>query len=348
MHTLGSVLLGHKDPVPGGLKDITKILGINDNQFSRRPTSLAPLCSVTGTLPLVSPHLTGADAEQWWKLGYTADPQLQDASFIKKNRLTWRGGYLYFDKLLVVPARLRQQVLSQCHDPPQSGHMGVSKTLKRLQRLFWWPEYRADTAVFVKNCLSCARNKPAQHKPYGELSPLPVPEKPWDSVSMDFITDLPLTENKNDAILVVVDRFTKMTHFIPCAISCTAQQAAEMLFINVFRLHGAPSSFVVDRDPRWRSSFFQAWIALLGIKSNMSSAYHPQSDGQTERMNRILEESPASLHQPLSYGMGISSPMGGICYQFCLPRVHQNNSFCAKLRVAAVNPLRVGTACYCC
>ena len=107
---------------------------------------------------------------------------------------------------------------------------------------------------------------------------------------MDFITDLPLTQANNNAILVVVDRLSKMTHFIPCAISCTAQQAAEMLFTHIFRLHGAPSSFVVDRDPRWRSAFFQSWSALLGVSMKMSTAYHPQTDGQTERMNRILEE----------------------------------------------------------
>jgi transposase InsO family protein len=87
-----------------------------------------------------------------------------------------------------------------------------------------------------------------------------------------------------------VDRFSKMTHFIPCANTCTAQQAAEMLFTNIFRLHGSPSSFVVDRDPRWRSAFWQSWSALLGTGIQMSTAYHPQTDGQTERMNRILEE----------------------------------------------------------
>lgn len=127
-------------------------------------------------------------------------------------------------------------------------------------------------------------------KPHGPLSPLPVPVKPWDSVSMDFITDLPKTTNKHDAILVVVDRLTKMSHFIPCAITCTAQQAAELCVQHIFRLHGCPSSFVVDRDPRWRSSFWKTWCELLRIDVGMSSAFHPQSDGQTERVNRILEE----------------------------------------------------------
>lgn len=107
---------------------------------------------------------------------------------------------------------------------------------------------------------------------------------------MDFITDLPKTSNNNDAILVVVDRLTKMAHFIPCKITCTASQAADMILQHVFRLHGCPDTFVMDRDTRWKSTFWQHWCTLLDIECNMSTSYHPQTDGQTERMNRILEE----------------------------------------------------------
>jgi len=107
---------------------------------------------------------------------------------------------------------------------------------------------------------------------------------------MDFITDLPKTSKGNDAILVVVDRLTKMAHFIPCNITCTASDAADMILLNIFRLHGCPDTFVMDRDPRWKSSFWAHWCELLDIKVNMSTSYHPQTDGQTERTNRILEE----------------------------------------------------------
>ena len=218
-------------------------------------------------LPLV-PQLSGADALTWWSSHYQADPQLQDPKFIQKYQITKKDDFWYYNKnLLVVPSVLRPHVLAQCHDSLQSAHMGVTKTLKNVQRSFWWPGYRQDVTLYVKHCLSCARNKPAQHKPHGLLSPLPVPDRPWDSVSMDFITDFPLTQAKHDAILVVVDRLSKMTHFIPCANTCTAQQAAEMLFTHIFRLHGSPSSFVVDRDPLWRSSFFQSWCALVGHRS---------------------------------------------------------------------------------
>jgi RNase H-like domain found in reverse transcriptase/Reverse transcriptase (RNA-dependent DNA polymerase)/Integrase zinc binding domain/Chromo (CHRromatin Organisation MOdifier) domain/Integrase core domain/Aspartyl protease/Eukaryotic translation initiation factor 3 subunit G len=239
----------------------------------------------------VIPMLTGAEALKWWLAAYKSESELQDPQFVQKYQLTQRGDFWYYNnKLIVVPSLLREQVLGQCHDALTSAHFGVTKTLNQIQRHFWWPGYRQDTHAYVKRCLSCARNKPAMQKPFGELSPLPVPEKPWESVSMDFITDLPKTTNKNDAILVVVDRLTKMAHFIPCAITCTAQQACDLFVQNVFRLHGCPSSIVVDRDPRWRSSFWQSWCQQLNIRVGMSTAFHPQTDGQTERMNRTLEE----------------------------------------------------------
>jgi RNase H-like domain found in reverse transcriptase/Reverse transcriptase (RNA-dependent DNA polymerase)/Integrase zinc binding domain/Chromo (CHRromatin Organisation MOdifier) domain/Aspartyl protease len=250
------------------------------------------LCAVNPvTHRPVIPMLTGDEAQEWWLSAYKSDKELQDPHFVEKYQLTQRNDFWYFnDKLIVVPSLLRSQVLGQCHDALTSAHFGVTKTLNQIQRHFWWPGYRRDTHAYIKKCLSCARNKPAMQKPYGMLSPLPVPEKPWDSVSMDFITDLPKTTNKNDAILVVVDRLTKMTHFIPCAISCTAQQACDLFIQNVIRLHGCPSSIVVDRDPRWRSSFWQSWCQLVTIHVGMSTAFHPQTDGQTERMNRTLEE----------------------------------------------------------
>ena len=245
--------------------------------------------------PYISPQLTGAKAMEWWKAAYKADPAFQNdqqhKEFVNKYQLAQRDDLWYFNNsLLVVPELLRQSVLEQCHDIKTSAHFGITKTLNRVQKHFWWPGYRSDIKLHIQQCLSCARNKPSQQKPKGFLSPLPVPDRPWGSVSMDFITDLPKTTNHNDAILVVVDRLTKMAHFIPCKISCTAEQAADLVLHNVFRLHGCPDSFVMDRDSRWKSSFWQHWCKLLNIECNMSTAYHPQTDGQTERMNRILEE----------------------------------------------------------
>jgi Integrase zinc binding domain len=233
----------------------------------------------------IMPSLVGPDAKARWVAAYQADPLLQDPKLVHKYQLTLRDDFWYCNtNRLVVPSLLRPQVLHQCHNALSSAHFGITKTINQVARNFWWPSFRMDTHQYIRDCLSCAKNKPGQHKPYGLLSPLPVPERPWDSVSMDFITDLPKTPKGNDSILVMVDRFSKMVHFAPCAISCTAPQAADLCVQHVLRLHGCPSSFVVDRDPRWRSSFMSSWCHLLNINLAMSSAFHPQTDGQTERM----------------------------------------------------------------
>jgi hypothetical protein len=191
---------------------------------------------------------------------------------------------------LVVPDVLREPVLKACHDVATAGHPGIIRTLKQVEHTFWWPNFRADVVRYVRTCNSCQRNKSATAKPVGFLNPLPVPTEPWESISMDFITELPVTAKGHDTLLVVVDRFSKMVHLAPCHNSLTARQAADLLLSVVFRLHGTPSSFVADRDKLWVSEFYSQWCRRLQIDLHLSSAYHPQSDGQTERMNRLLEE----------------------------------------------------------
>ena len=124
----------------------------------------------------------------------------------------------------------------------------------------------------------CARNKPVRHAPYGLLSPLPIPEQPWSSVSLDWINDLPPSDY-HDAILVVVDRLTKQAHFIPTTKSMAAPQVAVLFLQQVVRLHGLPSSLISDRDPIFTSHFWRRLLELLGIHANRSTAFHPQTDG---------------------------------------------------------------------
>jgi hypothetical protein len=191
---------------------------------------------------------------------------------------------------LVVPTLLRELVLKACHDVVSAGHPGVNRMLAQVQKQFWWPNYRADVVRYVRTCSSCQRNKSATAKPVGKLNPLPVPTQPWESVSMDFITELPETSKGHNTMLVVVDRFSKMVHLAPCHSSLTASQAADLLIDLIFKLHGTPSSFIADRDKLWTSEFFARWCSKLQVHLNLSSAYHPQTDGQTERMNRLLGE----------------------------------------------------------
>ncbi|KZT62760.1 ribonuclease H-like protein, partial [Calocera cornea HHB12733] len=142
---------------------------------------------------------------------------------------------------------------------------------------------------YVSGCDTCQRTKAPRHKPYGLLQPLDVPTRPWHSISMDFIVKLPLSSGY-DSIWVVVDRFTKMSHFVPCNETVTASGLASLFLQHIFRLHGFPQSIVSDRGSLFVSQFWQRFLELANVESNPSTAYHPQTNGQTERVNQELEQ----------------------------------------------------------
>ena len=151
---------------------------------------------------------------------------------------------------------------------------------------------------YVRTCDKCQRSKPTLQKPSGLLQPFPNPSEPWERVSLDFITKLPTTMRGHDSILVVVDMLSKMAHFIPMRETCTAEQVAELFVDHVVRHHGLPKTLVSDRDTRFTGKFWQALFGMCGTRLNLSTAFHPQTDGQTERMNRTLEESLRSYVLP--------------------------------------------------
>ena len=200
-------------------------------------------------------------------------------------------GFLLFNDLLYVPdhADLRLRILRTKHDHPTAGHPGQAKTLELVQREYYWPRMRDFVFDYVKSCDDCNRSKPKRHKPFGLLQPLPIPDRPWSSISMDTIDQLPLSHGF-DSILVVVDRLTKMAHFIPTTTTVTAEGIASLFFEHVFTKHGTPVDIVSDRGSKFTSQFFTSLGELLGIKLNFSTPYHPQTDGQTERVNQSLEQ----------------------------------------------------------
>jgi hypothetical protein len=204
------------------------------------------------------------------------------------------NGLLYHTKQgrdrLYVPASMQQAVLREAHDCVVSGHFGVHKTLGRLVPVVFWPRLDRSVRDYIRTCDSCQRNKPSNLQPPGLLQSLPIPDHNWDSVSMDFVVALPKTPDGNDAIMVVVDRLSKMAHFVPATTDMTAEGCARLFFDEVFRLHGLPTSVVSDRDPKFTSVFWRTLFGFTGTKLAMSTAYHPQTDGQTERLNRTLEE----------------------------------------------------------
>lgn len=167
------------------------------------------------------------------------------------------------------------------------GHGGIQKTLHRLRSDFYIPGDRRLVLEFVRNCEVCQRNKTEHLRPGGLLQPLDIPSAVWADVAMDFIEALPRVNGKT-VILTVVDRFSKYAHFIPLSHPYTAASVARAFFQDIVRLHGLPSSIVSDRDPVFTSAFWKELFALAGVHLRFTSAFHPQSDGQSEASNKII------------------------------------------------------------
>jgi hypothetical protein len=204
-----------------------------------------------------------------------------------------RDGLLYTeDGILHLPGSrdIQRQFLHEIHDTQTGGHLGVSKTLRKLRQRVYWYGMDRDVAQYVLSCVTCSTSKTSQQMPAGKLVPLPIPHRPWETIGMDFVGPLPRTKSFHDTILVVVDKLTKMIHLVPTNQAVTAQQTAKLVLREVVRLHGVPSSIISDRDPRFTSGFWKALWQQLNTQLRMSTAYHPQTDGQTERANRVVED----------------------------------------------------------
>lgn len=227
------------------------------------------------------------------KEGYEQDPECKKVLAGKhESDFTITDGLIYKNERIYIPnvMSIKTQLLNEAHDAKVSGHGGVSKTLELLSRTYYWPKMKEDVNNYVRSCYKCQSNKPNNRHPLGLLQPIPVPERAWKQVSMDLITQLPKTKEGHDAIVVFVDKFTKMVHIAATTTSVTAPQLAQIFFREVIRLHGVPKSIISDRDPRFTSNFWKSLWTQLGTKLSMSTAYHPQTDGQTERTNRTLED----------------------------------------------------------
>ena len=182
----------------------------------------------------------------------------------------------------------RLDVLVNRHDSVTAGHPGLHKMRELVSRDYYWPEMDKWIRDFVQTCHACARNKAKRHAPYGLLKSLQAPSRPWDDITMDHIVGLPVSEGCN-AILVVVDSLSKMCKYIPTTDTATAADLAQLFIRNVFRHHGLPKSIVSDRGATFTSSWWREFLKHLGVEAKFSTAYHPQTDGQTERVNQELE-----------------------------------------------------------
>jgi hypothetical protein len=196
------------------------------------------------------------------------------------------GGMVAMEGRLYIPATspLLREIMAAVHE---DGHEGVHRTLHRLRRDFHFPNMRRIVQEFVRACGTCQTYKSNHLRPAGLLQPLPIPDGVWSDIGIDFIEALPRVQGKT-VILTVVDRFSKYCHFIPLAHPYTAESVAQAFCAEVVRLHGIPQSIVSDRDPVFTSAFWRELMALTGTKLFMSSAFHPQTDSQSEAANRVI------------------------------------------------------------
>jgi len=220
-------------------------------------------------------------------------------------------GMVYRKGLLWVPNEINiiKTILESEHDTKVAGHMGQDKTIELIRRNFWGPKMDEQIIDFVRSCTECQKDKAARHQPYGMLQPLELAYSPWQSIAMDFITDLPLSDDC-DQLWVVIDRFTKMAHFVPLKKEGkTTGDLVKIFAREIWRHHGLPTDIVSDRDSRFTSGVWKEFLQLLGIRPRMSTAFHPQTDGQTKRLNQTIEAYLRSF-------VNLNKTIGSICYQW--------------------------------
>jgi transposase InsO family protein len=200
------------------------------------------------------------------------------------------GIITYKNRIYIPPdPRLQNEIIHEHHDTIAAGHPGRYKTQELITRDYWWPRITQDVIKYVEGCESCQRTKVHRNKPHNPLHPHEIPTEPWEHISIDIIGPLPMS-NGYDAILVIVDRFSKMIILQAINTTLNAVQTAEIYRDHVWSKHGLPKKIISDRGPQFVNQFMTDLHRLTGVKANPSTAYHPQTDGQTERMNQEIEQ----------------------------------------------------------
>jgi IS30 family transposase len=185
---------------------------------------------------------------------------------------------------------IKQLILKEAHETPYSIHPGSTKMYMDLKELFWWNNMKREIAKFVSECHTCQRVKAKHQSPAGLMQPLDIPEWKWEEIGMDFITGLPLTPKKKDMIWVIVDRLTKSAHFLAINQKDSGEKLVNLYVQEIVSKHGVPKTIVSDRGSMFTSAFWKQLHEALGSRLDFSTAYHPQTGGQTERTNQILED----------------------------------------------------------
>ena len=186
-------------------------------------------------------------------------------------------GALVISSRLCVPAtdELKRQLLEEAHSSAYAMHSGSTKMYRTLKEYYWWSGMKREVGEYVSKCFICQQVKADKQKPSGLMQPLPIPEWKWERITMDFVFKLPPTVQRHDDIWVVVDRLTKSTHFLPIREKFSPQKLAELFMNHIVSFHGLPVSIISDRDPRFTSRFWKRLMKELGVKLNLSTAFHP-------------------------------------------------------------------------
>jgi IS30 family transposase len=201
-------------------------------------------------------------------------------------------GTLWLGKRICVPnlKPIKELIIREAHDSAYSIHPSSTKMYTDLKTHYWWYGMKRDIEEYVSLCDTIQRVKAEHQRPAGLLQPLKIPEWKWEEIRMDFIIGLPRTQAGYDSIWVIVNRLTKVAHFIPVKTTYLGAKLAELYMSRIVCLHGVPKKIVSDRGSQFTSKFWEKLHESMDTKLNFSSAYHPQTDGQTERTNQILED----------------------------------------------------------
>jgi hypothetical protein len=241
-------------------------------------------------------------------------------------------GVVWFKDRFCVPdiKSTRELILKEAHETTYSIHPSSEKMYQDLKKRFWWYGMKREIAEYVVVCDICQRIKAEHKRPAGLLQPLQIPQWKWDEIGMDFIVGLPRTRTGYDSIWVVLDRLTKAAHFIPVKTTYNTAVLAELYMARIVCLHGVPKKIVSDRGTQFTSHFLQQLHEALGTHLKFSSAYHPQTDGQTERTNQILEDMLRACALQDKIGWDKRLPNAEFSY---------NNSYQASLKMSPFEAL---------
>jgi hypothetical protein len=197
---------------------------------------------------------------------------------------------LHIKGLVYVPLSLIQQTIRDHHDAPVHGHFSINRTCKHIGQNYYFPNIRKKVEKYIRDCETCLRDKPKRHAPYRKLQNPEIPQQPWEWIMVNFVGPLPTTKQQHDYLAVISDRLTKYIHLKATTTTITAREMATIFTNTIIMNHGVPKYITLDRDKLFTSKFWKSVTNTLGIELQITTAYRPQSNGQTKRVNQMIEQ----------------------------------------------------------